>query len=83
MTIIIEPIVLIFVVVAVIITYLFLRSAEHLIINTIVGLIILALTNFVFHLGIRYSIWVILVCAIGGMPGAVLVILFHALNIAF
>jgi hypothetical protein len=77
---IIEPIVLI---VAVAIVYLFLHSIEHVIINTVMGLIILALANFVFHLGIAYSIWTILICAIGGTPGAILVIVLHILGIAF
>ena len=80
MTLLIEPIVLLIVI---IIVYLFLHSVGRVIINTVMGLIILALTNFIFHLGIIYSIWVILVCAIGGIPGAVLIIIFHALGIAF
>ncbi len=65
------------------IVYYFLHSVKHIIINTISGLIILALTNLVFHMGVKYSIWSILICAIGGVPGAVLVILFHLLGIAF
>jgi hypothetical protein len=80
MVLVIEPIVLI---VVIIIVYLFLHSIEHAIINTVMGLIILALTNFIFHLGIPYSIWTLLVCAIGGVPGAFLVIVFHILGIAF
>ncbi len=83
MTLIIEPLVLFLVIIAVIIAYLFLDMAKDLIINTVLGLIILALSNIVFHLGIKYTIWVILVCAIGGIPGAILVIVFHVLNIAF
>ena len=76
----VEPIVLIIVV---IIVYLFLHSAEHAIINTVIGLIILALANFIPHLGIAYSFWTILICAIGGIPGAILVIVLHLLGIAF
>lgn len=76
----IEPIILLIVI---IITIIFLHSAKHMIINTVMGLIILALTNLVFHMGIKYSIWSILICAIGGVPGAILVIVFHLLGIAF
>jgi hypothetical protein len=76
----IEPIVLIIVIILV---YLFLHSMKHVIINTIMGLIILALYNFIFHPGIIYSFWTILICAIGGMPGAILVIILHLLRIAF
>lgn len=63
--------------------YIFLHSIKHAIINTIMGLIILALANFYFHQGIIYSIWTILVCAIGGIPGAFLIIILHWLKIAF
>lgn len=80
MVLIIEPIVLLIVI---IIVYMFLHSVKHVIINTVMGLIFLALVNFLFHLGIKYSIWTILVCAIGGMPGAALIIVFHLLGIAF
>lgn len=80
MVLMIEPIVLIIVI---IVAYLLLRSMKHVIINTIMGLIILVLYNFIFHPGIRYSIWTILICAIGGMPGAILVIVLHLLRIAF
>jgi hypothetical protein len=76
----IEPVILI---IAIIIVFLFLHSIKHMIINTIMGLIILALANLIFHIGIKYSFWTILVCAIGGMPGAILVIVLHWLGIAF
>jgi hypothetical protein len=77
---IVEPIVLIIVILFV---FLFLHSIKEIIINTIMGLIILALANFIFHLGIIYSNWVILICAVGGTPGAILVIALHWLGIAF
>ncbi len=67
----------------ILLAYEFLHTAKHAIINTITGLITLALVNFVLHMGIPYSIWVILICAIGGIPGAILVIVFHLLGIAF
>ncbi len=81
--IIIEPLVLIFFLILVLIAYIFLIAAKDLIINTILGLIVLVLFNFILHLGIRYTIWTILVCAVGGIPGSILVILFHVLQIAF
>lgn len=69
--------------VVIMLAFIFLHSAKHAIINTITGLITLALVNFVLHMGIPYSIWVILICAIGGIPGAVLVVVLHLLGIAF
>jgi hypothetical protein len=59
------------------------EHAEYFIVNTILGLIILALSNIIFKLGIAYSIPVILICALGGIPGALLVILLHVLGVAF
>lgn len=74
---------LIVLIVVIIVAFLFLRSVKKAIVNTVMGLIILALTNYAFHLGIAYSIWTILVCAIGGIPGAILIIVLHWLHIAF
>jgi hypothetical protein len=78
-----ELIILLLAVLAVIIVYYILKSAKHLIVNTILGLILLVASNVVFKLGIAYSSIAILVCALGGIPGAVLVILLHVLKIAF
>ncbi|MCX9011413.1 MAG: pro-sigmaK processing inhibitor BofA family protein [Candidatus Methanoperedens sp.] len=79
----IEWIILFLVVIAVIAAYYVLKTASHLIVNTILGLILLVASNFIFNLGIGYTVPVVLVCALGGVPGAVLVILLHALHIAF
>ncbi len=79
----IEPIILLLAVLAVIAVYYVLKTAKYLIVNTIMGLIILAVGNMVFNLGIPYSAFALLVCALGGIPGAVLVILLHVLHIAF
>lgn len=78
-----ELIILVLAVLAVIAVYYVLKSAKHLIVNTILGLIILAAGNVVFNLNIPYTPIPILVCALGGIPGAVLVILLHVLGIAF
>ncbi len=59
------------------------ENAEYFIVNTVLGLIILALGNIIFKLGIAYSIPAILICALGGIPGALLVILLHVLGVAF
>ncbi len=79
----IEIIVLFIVILAVIAAYYFLKTATHLIVNTVLGLILLAVSNIVFKVGIAYSWESILVCALGGIPGAILVILLHYLHIAF
>jgi hypothetical protein len=78
-----EPIILFIAVLAVIAVYYVLKTAKHLIVNTILGLILLVGGNIVFKLGIDYSATVLLVCALGGVPGAILVIILHVLNVAF
>ncbi len=79
----IELIVLFLAVLAVIAVYYVLKTAKLLIVNTILGLILLGASNIVFNMGIAYSATALLVCALGGIPGAVLVILLHVLKIAF
>jgi inhibitor of the pro-sigma K processing machinery len=70
-------------IIGVIIAYYFLKTATHLIINTVLGLIIFFIANTVFHLNIQYSILTLLVCTFGGIPGAIIVILLHMSGIAF
>ncbi len=74
---------LVILILAVVIIMGVVENAEYFIVNTILGLIILALSNIIFNLGIAYSIPAILVCALGGIPGALLVILLHLLGVAF
>ena len=78
-----ELIILILAILAVIVVYIVLKTAKHLIVNTIFGLIILAVGNTFFNLSIPYSPMALLVCALGGIPGAILVILLHVVGIAF
>ncbi len=78
-----EILILVLVILAVIAAYYILRSIGHLIVNTVLGLILLVVANFIFKLGIAYTIPAILVCAFGGIPGAILVILLNHLHIAF
>ncbi|MDQ1262466.1 MAG: hypothetical protein QG575_1647 [Euryarchaeota archaeon] len=61
-------------------TFLILRSIKNFVLNAIMGLVILILANAVAGLGIGYSWLVILICGIGGVLGAFLVILLHFLG---
>ncbi|OPY48596.1 MAG: hypothetical protein A4E49_03474 [Methanosaeta sp. PtaU1.Bin112] len=61
-------------------TFLILRSIKNFVINAVMGLLILILANAVAGLGIGYSWLVILICGIGGVLGAFLVILLHFLG---
>jgi hypothetical protein len=60
--------------------FLILRSIKNFMLNAIMGLVILFLANAVAGLGIGYSWLVILICGIGGVLGAFLVILLHFLG---
>ena len=56
------------------------KSVIYLIINSVLGLIILFVANRVLGLDIAYSWLVILICAIGGIIGAVIVIILQLLT---
>ena len=60
--------------------FLILRSIKNFVLNAIMGLVILILANGVAGLEIGYSWLVILICGIGGVLGAFLVILLHFLG---
>jgi len=57
-------------------------SVRALLVNAIVGLVILVVANIV-GLGVQISLLTLLVCAIFGVPGAVVVILLALFDIAF
>ena len=52
---------------------LILRSIKYFVVNAVMGLAIIFLANL-FGLGISYSLLTILICAIGGIFGALIVI---------
>jgi hypothetical protein len=66
--------------------YYVLKVIKYLIVNSIMGLILLFISNFVIgmlDLGFSVDInWVsILICALGGIPGVIIVILLGFLNV--
>jgi hypothetical protein len=62
--------------------YRVIRAVKPLIVNAIVGVIVLFIANFL-GIGVQISGIAILVCAVGGVPGAILVIILAYLDIAF
>ncbi|MGM0370915.1 MAG: pro-sigmaK processing inhibitor BofA family protein [Halobacteriota archaeon] len=58
------------------------KSLQLLLYNALVGLVILILAN-VIGLGVEISILTLLICAILGVPGAVIVIILALLDVAF
>jgi inhibitor of the pro-sigma K processing machinery len=70
------------------VVYYIVRNIGHLVINSIVGLLTLFLVNF-FHLmqyagkpDIDVGLITIIICALAGLPGALLVILLALFGVA-
>jgi uncharacterized membrane protein (UPF0136 family) len=78
-----EIIMVILAIIGVIVAYYLLKTATHLIINAVLGLIIFFAANAIFDVGISYSLPALLVCAFAGIPGAIIVILLHIFGVAF
>ena len=57
-------------------------SLRVLVVNAIVGLVVLFIAN-VAGLGVQISLVTLLICAVLGIPGAILVILLALLDVAF
>ena len=82
-----EWVVLIVVVIAVVAVLVLLARTTALVVglavNAIVGLILLFLTNLVVSPPIPINLLNILICAIGGVVGWLIILVLHLLRIAF
>ena len=58
-------------------------SPTHLAINAVVGVVLLLLTNLVLSPPIPINVLTILICAIGGVVGWLIILLLHLLAVAF
>ena len=79
-----ELIVLILVVVAVLLVLA--RGGRYLgqlIINGVIGVVLLFLTNLVLADDIPINVLTVLICAIGGVIGWLIILVLHLLGIAF
>ena len=54
-----------------------LKSIRYFLVNAILGLLVLYLANAFAGLNIAYTWLVIVICAIGGIAGAIIVIILH------
>ena len=63
-------------------SYSVIRTVKPFIVNAVVGILVLLLFG-VFGLGVEITPLVLLVVAIGGIPGAILVVLLAYLGLAF
>ncbi|NYZ77722.1 pro-sigmaK processing inhibitor BofA family protein [Candidatus Micrarchaeota archaeon] len=74
------------IIVALIILWLllvFIQNPIALIINSIIAIVIMFLLNAIFGLGIPINIITILIVAIGGIVGLLLIIILRLMKIAF
>lgn len=78
-----EIFILLIAIIAAVILYKVLKTATKMAINAVLGLLVLFIANVVLGLGIAYTWIVILVCAIAGVFGALLIIVLSYLGIAF
>ena len=56
---------------------------RRLIINAILGVILLFLTNFVLADDIPINLLTVIICAIGGVLGWLVILILHLLGVAF
>ncbi|WP_406660439.1 pro-sigmaK processing inhibitor BofA family protein [Methanolobus sp. ZRKC3] len=78
-----EIIMLVVAIIAAYLLYKVLKTVKNMVINTIMGMIVLVIGNVVLDLNIAYDWIVILICAIAGVVGAIMIILLSYLGIAF
>jgi hypothetical protein len=78
-----EIIGLIIAIILVVVLFKVLKSIPALVVNAIVGVVILWLLNLVLGQNIVINIWSILISAIGGIAGVIIVVVLHFLGIAF
>jgi hypothetical protein len=74
---------LIIVLIALWLLFVFIHNPIALLINSVFAIIILMLLDLIFKVGIPINILTVLIVAIGGIIGLLLILLFRFSNIAF
>ena len=59
------------------------KSLAVLIVNSVIGLIMLWLINLLPIVNVTINLWSILIVALGGVPGLILLVILDLLKIAF
>lgn len=62
--------------------YRIIKEVKPFVVNAVVGIVILLVASFL-GIGIEITPVAVLICAVGGVPGAILVIALAYLDIAF
>jgi len=63
--------------------FMFIQNPIALLINSLIAILILFLLNAIFGLGIPINIITVLIVAIGGIVGLLLIILFRMMKLGF
>ncbi|MCD1295810.1 transcriptional regulator [Methanocella sp. CWC-04] len=58
-----------------------LKTAKDIIINAVGGLVLFVAINFIFNMGMEYDPVNLLICILGGIPGAVCLIILSLLGV--
>jgi len=80
---IIEISTLIVAIIIAVVLYEILENCKHLAMNAVLGIIVLLAAKFLFGLKIAITLLTVIICAIGGIFGALLIIVLNFLRIAF
>lgn len=78
-----EIIVLVLAIIIAVVLYKILKTAASLAINAVLGILVLAAAKFLLGLQIAITWLAVIICAIGGVFGALLIILLNYLRIGF
>jgi hypothetical protein len=78
-----EIIVLILAIIVAVVLYKILKTATSLAINAILGILVLIAAKFFLGIQIAITWLAIIICAIGGIFGALLIILLNYLKLGF
>lgn len=78
-----EIIVLVLAIIIAVVLYKILKTAASLAINAVLGILVLIAVKFLLGLEIAITWLAVIICAIGGVFGALLIILLNYLRIGF
>jgi len=62
---------------------MFIQNPFALLVNSVIAILLLMLLNMLFRVGIPINIITVLIVAIGGLVGLLLILLFRYSNVAF
>ena len=71
---------LVIAIIILIVVFLALKAAKYLIVHAILGVIVLFIARLV-GIGVAIDWKTVIICAIGGIPGAILIIILHFLGV--